>query len=246
MPLEGNPACGPRTGPGKVNEGISFVRLSHRSQRGRSQQQIMQAVRQKVGVLPGVRGYVLEESGPLGAEAPLQIVLKNPDLNRLALRQATIMAWMRRQPVLVGVNSNMKLDKPEVRVTIDRDMAGEMGVSVAAIAATLRYMFGDPKISTIDRQSERYDVITQIAARASVPDAIFQLYIRNAAGRMVPLSTLVTLQEGVGPSEIHHFNRGRAVTVSSQIPPGVPLGVALGPGSMRTWRKTCPPVLRPN
>ena len=216
-----------RTGPGKVNEGISFVRLSHRSQRERSQQQIMQDVRQKIAELPGVRGYVLEQSGPLGAEAPLQVVLKNPDIDRLAHRQAAVMKWMRRQPVFVGVNSNMKLDKPEVQVNILRDMAGEMDVSVAAIANTLRYMFGDPKISSIDRQSERYDVITQIAARDSVPATIYQLYTRNAAGQMIPLSALVTLTEGVGPSEIHHFNRGRAVTVSSQIPPQIPLGTAL-------------------
>lgn len=170
---------------------------------------------------------MLEQSGPLGAEAPLQVVLKNPDLNRLARRQAAFMSWMRRQPVFAGVNANMQLDKPEVRLHIDRNLAGEMDVSVAAIANTLRYMFGDPRVSTVDRQSERYDVITQIAARATVPAAIYQLYIRNAAGRMVPLAALVTLQEGVGPSEIHHFNRGRAVTVSSQIPLQVPLGRSL-------------------
>jgi hydrophobe/amphiphile efflux-1 (HAE1) family protein len=216
-----------RIGPGKVNEGVSFVRLSHRSQRERGQQQIMQEVRQKIDGLPGVDGYVLEQSGPLGAEAPLQIVLKNPDLNRLAHQQGAVMKWMRGQPEFVGVNSNMKLDKPEVRVNIDRDMAGEMDVSVAAIANTLRYMFGDPRISVIDRQSERYDVISQIAGQASVPATIYQLYIRNATGRMIPLSALVTLKEGVGPSEIHHFNRGRAVTVSSQVPPQIPLGTAL-------------------
>jgi multidrug efflux pump subunit AcrB len=137
------------------------------------------------------------------------------------------MEWMRRQPQFVGVNTNMKLDKPEVQVNINRDLAGSMDVPAAAIANSLRYMFGDPRISTIDRQGERYEVISQIAAQASVPATIYQLYVRNAAGRMVPLSALVTLTEGVGPSEIHHFNRQRAVTVSAQVPPQVPLGIAL-------------------
>jgi multidrug efflux pump subunit AcrB len=156
-------------------------------------------------------------------------------------RQEAVMQWMRAQPEFVGVNADMKLDKPEVRVNIDRDMAGEMDVSVAAIANTLRYMFGDPQISTFDRQSERYDVITEIAAQASVPAVIHQLYVRRSAGRMVPLSALVTLEEGVGPSEIHHFNRMRAVTISSQVPPQVPLGTALA-GFRAYARRNLPPA----
>jgi hydrophobe/amphiphile efflux-1 (HAE1) family protein len=216
-----------RTGPGKVNEGISFVRLSHRDERRLSQHDIMQRVRERIAELPGVRGYVLEQVGPLSAEAPIQLVLKNPDLEKLARQQAAIMRWMRSQPAYVGVNTNMKLDKPEVRVRIDRDRAAELDITVAEIANTLRLVFGDPKISTIDRRSERYDVITQIARRETIPDTVNQLYVRNAGDRMIPLSGLVQTTEGTGPSEIHHFNRGRASTISAQNPPGVALGAAL-------------------
>jgi hydrophobe/amphiphile efflux-1 (HAE1) family protein len=216
-----------RTGPGKVNEGVSFVKLSHRRDRERSQQEVMQEVRREIGGIPGVRGYVLEQSGPLAAEAPLQMVLRHPNLGRLAEQQEAVMKWMRRQPEFVGVNSNMQLDKPEVRVRIDRDKAGEMNVTAADISNTMRYVFGDPRVSTIERRSERYDVITELALPASVPETIYRLYVRNAAGEMVPLSGLVDIEEGVGPSEIHHFNRSRAVTISAQHPPGVALGTAL-------------------
>ena len=216
-----------RTGPGKVNEGITFVRLSHRSERRRSQHDIMQLVREQIGEVPGVRGYVLEQTGPLGAEAPIQLVLKNPDIEKLARQQEAIMQWMRSQPEYVGVNTNMKLDKPEVRVRIDRDRTAELDVSVAEIANALRLIFGDPKISTIDRRSERYDVITQIARQETIPDTINRLYVRNSGGRMLPLSGLVETTEVTGPSEIHHFNRGRASTISAQNAPDVALGTAL-------------------
>jgi len=216
-----------RTGPGQVNQGISFVRMTHRSERSRSQQQVMQTVREEIGGLTGVRAFVLEPGGPLGAEAPLQLVLKNPDLASLARQQEQVMAWMRRQPEYVGVNTNTRLDRPEVRVRIDRERSAEMGVSVRTISETLRFIFGDPQISTIDRQSERYEVITEISTQDNVPAAIYRLYTRNGTGQMIPLESLVNIEEGVGPSEIHHFNRGRSVTISAQNPPGVALGPAL-------------------
>ncbi|MCF8085941.1 MAG: efflux RND transporter permease subunit [Desulfohalobiaceae bacterium] len=216
-----------RTGPGKVNEGISFIRLTHRTERERSQQEIMSEAREKLAGVKGVNTYVLESGGPGGAEAPLQIVLNNPDLDELADQQEKVMDWMRRQPEFVGVHSNMKMDKPEVNVRIDRDKAGEMGVSVTEISNTLRYVFADPEISTIDRQNKRYEVITEINREETVPRAIYNLYTRNEKGQMVSLESLVDIEESVGPSAIHHFNRGRAATIMAETPSGVPLGTAL-------------------
>ncbi len=216
-----------RTGPGKVNEGVCFVRLIPREKRELSQLEVMQVVRQKINDLTGVRGYVLESTGPTGAEAPLQIVLKSSDLNDLSKQQEQVMQWMRNQPEYVGVRSNMKLDKPEIEVTINRDKASEMGVSVAEISNTLRYIFGEPEISEIDRQNERYEVIPEIATKENIPKTIYDLYTRNRQGQMVSLANLVDISEQVGPSEIHHFNRGRSVTISSQLPPDIALGTAL-------------------
>jgi multidrug efflux pump subunit AcrB len=155
------------------------------------------------------------------------VVLKNPDINELARQQETVMQWMRSQPEFVGVRSNMKLDKPEVQVAVKREKAEEMGISVAEISNTLRYIFGEPDISEIDRQGERYEVIPEIETGENVPDTIYRLYARNKEGAMVSLENLVQLKEGIGPSEIHHYNRGRALTISSQLPAGVALGTAL-------------------
>jgi len=216
-----------RSGPGKVNEGIFFVRLHHHSERERHQEDIMQEIREKIAQVPGVKGYVLELQGPGGGDAPLQVVLNNPDISELAAQQETVMQWMRGQPEFVRVRSNMQLDKPEVRVFVQREKAQEMGVTVAEISNTLRYVFGEPDITEIDRMGERYDVITEIESKENVPDTIYRLYARNQAQEMVSLANLVEIREAVGPSEIHHFNRGRALTISSQLPPGVALGTAL-------------------
>ncbi|MFO7839121.1 MAG: efflux RND transporter permease subunit, partial [Desulfosalsimonadaceae bacterium] len=216
-----------RSGPGKVNEGIFFVRLTNRHERKRHQTVIMQEIREKIAQVPGVKGYVLELQGPGGGEAPLQVVLKNPDIEDLAKQQETVMQWMRSQPEFVGIRSNMQLDKPEVRVFVKREKAQEMGVTVAEISNTLRFIFGEPDITEIDRKGERYEVIPEIASPNNMPDTINRLYTRNQSGEMVSLGNLVEIVEAVGPSEIHHFNRGRALTISSQLPPGVALGSAL-------------------
>ena len=216
-----------RSGPGKVNEGIFFIRMTPRDQRERHQVAVMSEIRQKIAQIPGVRGYVVELQGPGGGDAPLQVVLKNPDINELARQQETVMQWMRSQPEFVGVRSNMKLDKPEVQVYVKREKAEEMGITVAEISNTLRYIFGEPDISEIDREGDRYEVIPEIETSENVPDTIYRLYARNQEGAMVSLENLVQLKEAIGPSEIHHYNRGRALTISSQLPAGVALGTAL-------------------
>ncbi|MBS3733278.1 MAG: efflux RND transporter permease subunit, partial [Desulfobacterales bacterium] len=216
-----------RQGPGKVNEGMVFVRLDHYTERQRSQAAVVNELRQRISQLTGVRGYVIESGGPGPAEAPLQLVLNNPDIRKLAQAQEQVMQWMRTQPEFAGVRSNMKLNKPEVQVSIDRQKAEEMGVTVAEIGNTMRFLFGEPNITEIERQGERYEVIPQIASQQNVPEKINSLYIRNKAGKMVNMANLVDLEEGIGPSEIHHFNRGRSTTISSDLPPDVPLGTAL-------------------
>lgn len=223
------------SGPGKVNEGITFVRLVPRDARERHQEDVMQALRQRFANIPGGRAFVLSSgAGPGGDSAPLQLVLQNQNLDRLAAVQEDVMAWMRGhqtpqgRAAFIGVNSDLKMNKPQVRVSVRRDKANELGVSVADISNTLRYFLGEPDISEIERESERYEVIPEITIKGEmVPFMLKGLYVRTAAGELVSLGNLVLLQEAIGPSEIHHFNRLRAATISASTPPGVALGDVL-------------------
>ncbi|MDX1631341.1 MAG: efflux RND transporter permease subunit [Thermoanaerobaculia bacterium] len=215
-------------GPGEVNQGIVFTHLIPRSERDRHQVEVMQEVRERLRRLPAGQAFVIETSIAGPSEAPLQVVLQSPRLDELDERQREIMSWMRSQPSFVGINSDLKMNKPQVEIGIDREKASEMGISVADIANTLRFLLGEPEVSEIESQSERYEVIPELIGQGElVPDILKDFYVRGSGGQLVSLGNLATIEETIGPSEIHHFNRLRAATVSSSTPPGVALGDAV-------------------
>ncbi|MFW6236113.1 MAG: efflux RND transporter permease subunit, partial [Desulfovibrionales bacterium] len=131
-------------GPGKVNEGISFVQLVPRDEREMHQSEIVQHLREVLARIPGGRSYLIEEMGALAQGAPLQVVLQHPDLSALAGKQDELMAWMREQPQFVGVNSDLTMNKPQVEVAINRDKASLLGISVTDISNAMRFLLGEP------------------------------------------------------------------------------------------------------
>jgi multidrug efflux pump subunit AcrB len=103
-----------------------------------------------------------------------------------------------------------------------------MGISVAAISNTMRYLLGEPDISEIEKASERYEVITEITGKGEmVPADVNDLYVRSTGGELVSLANLAEATETIGPSELHHFDRLRSATISSSLSAGMTLGEAL-------------------
>jgi len=216
-------------GPGRVNEGVVFVRLTDRRQRRRHQSAITEDVRRQLRDVPLGRAYVLERSvGAMQAEAPVQVVLQHTDLDELVDQNEELIAWLRAHEAFTGVSSNLRMNQPQIHVHIRRDKASQMGVSVAMISNTMRYLLGEPEISEIERQNRRYQVITEMTGKGKMtPAHIETLYIRNAAGAPVSLANLVESIETIGPSELHHFNRLRSATLSSSLAAGATLGEAI-------------------
>ncbi|MEX1015319.1 MAG: efflux RND transporter permease subunit [Phycisphaeraceae bacterium] len=216
-------------GPGRPSQGMAFVSLTPRQERELHQVEVMQAMREKLDALPVGRAFVMDLTpGGIGG-SPVEVVIQHPNLETLAVQQDEVMAWMRSRPDLfVGVRTNLELNNPQVDVTVNRDKASERGISVADISNTMRYLYGMPTISTIERDAERYDVITDVVGRGEIaPDVLRNLYVRGSDGVLVSLDNLVTLDETIGPSEIHRYNRMRAATISASNPPGVTLGAAM-------------------
>ncbi|MCW8193975.1 efflux RND transporter permease subunit [Proteobacteria bacterium 005FR1] len=215
-------------GPSLPNRGLAFVRMLPREAREASQSEVMQSLRQRFNQLPGGRVFVSEQGPPGVGGAPVEVVIQHHDLEELARQQEIVMRWMESQPEwYVGVRSNLELNNPQVDVDINRDLAADAGVAVAEIANALRYLYGTPVISNIERDANRYDVITDVAGRGELtPGALRDLYIRGREGELIPLDNLVTLTETIGPSEIHRFNRMRSATISAQVPPGTAAGDA--------------------
>jgi multidrug efflux pump len=216
-------------GPGQPNSGMAFVRLTPRQERQRHQVQVMQDLRVRLNAIPAGRAFVTELTpGGVGG-APVEVVIQHPNLETLARQQEIVMDWMLAQPELyVGVRTNLELNNPQVDVNIHRDKASQMEISVADISNTMRFLFGNPTISNIERDAERYDVISEAVGRGAMnPASLRDIYVRGPGERLVSLDNLVDLNETIGPSQIHRYNRMRSATISSQIPPGVTMGAAV-------------------
>jgi multidrug efflux pump len=217
-------------GPGSVNQGVMFVSLVPRGDRDLHQSEVVHALRARLGRIPGGQAFVFEGGMAIGTGfgQPIELVLQSPDLNELAAVQDRTMEWMRDRTEFIGVNTNFRVEQPQVEVRIHRDRAALMGISVTEIGDTMRFLLGEPTISRIERESRLYDVITEISGKGQmVPEDLSSLFLRTAAGSLVPMGVAVELRESIGPSQIHHHNRNRSATVSASTPPGVALGDAL-------------------
>ncbi len=216
-------------GPGHPHEGIAFVTLTPREDRDMHQSEIMQQYRQRLAEIPDGRAFVRDTGGGGPRGSPVEVVLQNPDLEELDRMQERIMEWMQERPDLyVGVRTNLELNRPQVGVRIDREKAAEMGVSATDISRTLQYLYGEIDISHIDREAKRYEVIPEVLGRGELtPDDLHKVYVRNQGEGLVSLDNLVHLEETIGPTEIHRFDRLRSATISANTPPGVALGDAV-------------------
>ncbi|MGQ3685282.1 MAG: efflux RND transporter permease subunit [Candidatus Loosdrechtia sp.] len=216
-------------GPGRVSRGISFVRLKPHGERDRSQSEVVSELRSRLREIPAGRAFVIEgAAGPVGVQEPIQLVLQHPDLEKLASVQEEVMGWMARQPEFIGIRSNLRMNRPQVTIRIDRDKASQMGIYVADISNTLRFLLSETEISKIEREFRLYDIITEITHRGRmVPDGVRDIYVRTADEQLVSLDNLIEIMEAIGPSEINRYERLRAATISASNPPGAALGDSL-------------------
>jgi len=128
---------------------------------------------------------------------------------------------------LINLDSDLRLNKPQLDIHIDRERASGLGVSVADIGSTLETFLGGRAVTDFKRGTKQYDVILQVRPETrSTPDAIQNLYIRSNGG-LVQLASVVNVEKTVAPKELNHYNRIRSATISASLVPGVALGKAL-------------------
>ncbi len=133
-----------------------------------------------------------------------------------------------------NLDTDLRLNKPELKVAIDREKAADLGIEVETIGRTLETMLGGRQVTRFKLNGKQYDVVVQVADTERVtPNDLTNIYVRsrptaaNAAGEMVPLSNLVTLRETVTPRELNHFNKLRAAKFTATLAPGYTLGDAI-------------------
>jgi multidrug efflux pump len=217
--------------PNPVNSALSFVMLKPWEERARSQMDITASLGPQMFMgMPGVLAFPINPPslGQSFRNPPLQFVVQAPSYAELDKAVEALMAKVRAYPGLLNADSDLKLNKPQLRVDINRDKAAQMGVGVDTIGRTLETLLGGREVTRYKQEGEQYNVIVQLdpAARAT-PQDLTALYVRGSEGSLTPLSNLVAVTETVAPKELNHFDRQRAAIISANIAPGYTLGEAL-------------------
>jgi multidrug efflux pump len=216
-------------GPGRVTNGFVFLRLKPRHERKKTQQQIVQELFPQLLGIPGVLAFVINPPSLGGSfsSSQVQYVLQAQSYDDLARARETMMAEATKLGYLINLDSDLRLNTPQLDITIDRERAAGLGVSVTDIGTTLETFLGGRVVTEFKRGSKQYDVIAQLKpSDRATPEAIDGIYIRGSHG-LVQLANVVNVKETVAPKELNHFNRVRAVTISANLAPGVTLGKAL-------------------
>ncbi len=215
-----------------LNSGRIFIRLKPRSQRKLSAEQIIEKLRPKLAVVPGIRLYLqmlppIRIGGTL-SKSPYQLTLQGPDTDELYRYAPQLEAEVRKIPILTDVTSDLQISNPQVSVDIDRDKAAALGVSAEQVEDALYTAYGSRQISTILAPNNQYRVILELDPQYRLdPAALSMLYVRSKLGSLVPVNSVARLRQDLGPLSVNHNLQQPAVTISFNTLPNYSLGDAV-------------------
>jgi multidrug efflux pump len=213
---------------GAANTGFVRVTLVDPKERDRSQKEIVTMVNRNISRFPEGRAFAIEEQtiqvNRRGGQ-PVQFVIQNNDFDKIAAVLPKFLEEANKSPILQGADADLKFNKPELRINVDRIKASELGVSVDDIASTLNLALSNRRLGYFTKEGKQYQVLGQVVrSDRDDPSDLKSIYVRNSRGEMISLTNLVTLTEATSPSNIYHFNRFKSATVSSGLAPGKTVG----------------------
>jgi multidrug efflux pump len=213
---------------GRVNRGFLYVHLADWGKRKRTVQQIIAEVQPQFFGIPGILAFANAPPAFGGFGQPVQYVVQHPDFARLAAAMDTLVPRARAIKGLTNVDTDLRVNKPELRVSFNRERAADLGVPIRDVAAALQTLLGGRRVSTFTRNDKLYYVKMQLEpSDRATPSDLSGIYLRGNGGQLVQLSALAKVQEAVGPRQINHFNRVPSFTLSANLAPGFALGEAL-------------------
>ena len=214
-----------------VTNTIGFVMLDDWKDRDVSAEEVQGAMFPQFMGIPGIMAFPTLPP-PLGQEGfgqPVNFVVQTTGTwEDLGQTMQAMLQKMAENPKLTNPDSSLKLDKPQLRIEVDREKVAAVGSSVSEVGRTLETLLGGRQVTRFKKGSEQYDVIVQVAdAQRRTPGDLDNIYVRGGNGQMVQLSNLVTVTEGVAAKELNHFNKLRSATISAGLAPGYSMGEAL-------------------
>ena len=210
------------------------IDLKPRAERTRSVDQIIADLRPKLAQVPGVRVFMVNQppinlGGQQGPRSIYQFTLQDTDT--AVLYRVGAAARGRRSSEIPGiedVNSDLRLNNPQIQVDIDRDRISSLGLTVNQVETALYNAYGTRQVSQIYAPNNQYQVIMGVAPEFQRdPAALSMLYVRSSSGRLVPLNTVARVTTGAGPLSVSHTGQLPSVTISFNLKPGVALGDAV-------------------
>ena len=214
-----------------VAQGSVILRGKSWEERDRTTMEIARDLAPKIAALPGISAFPITPPslGQGFRERPVNYVIVTSDsYENLAQVVRQFQERLAQNPGFVQVDTDLRLNKPEIRMDVDRERAADMGVSVDAIARTVETMLGGRIVTRYKRDGEQYDVVVQtVSANRSTPEDIDRLFVRGRGDAMIPLAALVTTREVVVPRELNHFAQRRSASITANISPDYSLGEAL-------------------
>ena len=214
-----------------VSQGNVTFRAVDWAERKKSTLDLAREMGPRIGGLPGVSAFVITPPslGQGFRERPLNFVIQTSEsyenLNRVTRQFLDEMA---KNPGIVSPDVDLRLNKPDLRIEVDRDKAADLGIGVDVVAKALETMLGGRNVTRYKRDADQFDVIVQVQTSGRVtPEDIDRISVRGRNDVMIPLSALVKVRESVSPRELNHFGQRRSVSITANLAPDYSLGQAL-------------------
>lgn len=217
------------SGSGTVNTGRGNVRLVESNMRSRSQNDIVQMVNRNFQRMNFGRAFAIQEQTIAvqrgGSAFPVAFVLQNIDFDKLGKALPVFLDEANQSPVFQGVDVDLKFNKPELTITVDRAKASQLGISVQDVSQTLQLALSNGRLGYFTISGKQYQVIGQVLrAYRDAPVDLKQFYVHTKNGQLISIDNIVQIKESISPSQIYHFNRYKSATVSANLSPGHTIG----------------------
>lgn len=217
------------TGSGAANSAFMRIGLKDKSERTRSQDDIAQYLQRNFSKFNLGKAFVIQDQtisvGSARFGQPIQFVIQNFNFEKLQNTIPKFMEEVSKSPVFIGADVNLKFNKPEVNVIIDKDKATALGVSVQDIAQTLQFSMSGRRFGYFLKDGKQYQIIGQAQyEERNKPEDLKNIYVRNNTGALISLDNLIRIEELAKPPQLYHYDRYKSATVSSGLVPGKTVG----------------------
>jgi multidrug efflux pump len=214
-----------------VSQGVMFAILKPWGERGRVQSEITAEIGAGLYQIPGVLAFAVNPP-PLGQSPrvrPVEFVIRTTQpYTELKEMMDKVVAKAEAHGGFRNIDTDLRLNKPQIRVVVDRDKAADLGVSAEILGRTLETLFGGRQVTRFKREGKQYDVLVRVAEPfRTTPVDLSRVYVRGADEQFIQVANLVRIEETVGPRALNHFNQLRSATISANLAPGFGLGEAL-------------------